>query len=480
MEHPPLALALLGTAAEQRRLADAIQRRDFMSFVQRCFMTLTPGVTFMDNWHLHAIAHHLDLVRQGQIRRLIINLPPRSLKSIMTSVAFPAFVMGHDPARRIICVSYASDLAAKHAIDFRAVVEAHWYRRMFPGFALSPLKNSTTEMMTTQQGVRLATSVGGTLTGRGGGLILIDDPIKPADSLSQTRRDAVNQWYNNTLLSRLDDKINGAIVIVMQRVHMDDLVGFVTRHGGDDWTILTLPAIATDDQLIATGIGRTHLYRAGAVLHPAREPLELLEKHRSQLGSDVFSAQYQQAPVPPGGAMIKRAWVGRYDAPPPRTSRTHIIQSWDTASKGGAENDWSVCTTWQVEGNVFHLLHVYRGRHDYPELKQKALDLAAQHKPSKIVVEEAGTGIALITELRRQARTSIIAVRPDKDKIARMSIESAKFEAGQVFLPRWAPWLPDFEAELFAFPGSRHDDQIDSVSQALANGAGGYTLDNIS
>ncbi|NIJ60254.1 putative phage terminase large subunit-like protein [Pseudochelatococcus lubricantis] len=450
-----------------------------MSFVERCFVTLTPAVAFQDNWHLHAIAHHLDLVRQGKIRRLIINLPPRSLKSIMASVAFPAFVLGHDPARRIICVSYAADLAAKHANDFRAVVEAPWYRRVFPGFALSRLKNTEAEVTTTRHGVRLATSVGGTLTGRGGNLIIIDDPIKPADALSEVRREAVNQWYNNTLLSRLDDKLNGAIVIVMQRVHMDDLVGFVTRQQAEPWTILTLPAIATHDQIIATGAGRSHTYRTGEVLHPAREPEALLDRYRQQLGSDVFSAQYQQEPVPPGGAMIKRAWVLRYDAPPQRASRSQIVQSWDTASKGGAENDWSVCTTWLIENNRFYLLNVHRGRHDYPELKQKALALAAQHKPTKILIEDAGTGTALIDELRRMSGSSIIRVRPERDKQTRMSIQSAKFEAGQVHLPRQAPWLAPFEAELFAFPGSRHDDQIDSVSQALANGISGYTLDGV-
>lgn len=333
----PLQLPV-GSPTERRLVAAAILRQDLLSFVQRCMGTLAPAAPFLDNWHLQAIAHALEQVRQGQIRRLIINLPPRSLKSVMTSVAFPAFVMGHDPSSRIICVSYASDLAVKHANDFRAVVESAWYRSLFPGFALSRLKNSEAEVMTTRHGLRLATSVGGTLTGRGGNLILIDDPIKPLDALSEPRREAVNQWYTNTLLSRLDDKINGAIVIVMQRVHMDDLVGYVTRHS-NEWVILKLPAIATEDQRIETGPGQSHLYRADDVLHPAREPLFVLDSYRTQLGSDTFSAQYQQEPVPPGGAMIKRHWARRYRTAPPRGSSARIIQSWDTASKGGTEND---------------------------------------------------------------------------------------------------------------------------------------------
>ncbi|MGO4386811.1 phage terminase large subunit [Microvirga sp. 2YAF29] len=465
----------MSTRPEDRlRFADAIARRDFLSFVQSCVGTLTPAVDFQDNWHLQAIAHHLDLVRLGKIRRLIINLPPRSLKSVMASVAFPAFVLGHDPTQRIICVSYASDLAAKHANDFRAIMAAPWYRRTFPDARASPVKNSEAEVMTTRHGMRLTTSVGGTLTGRGGNLIVIDDPIKPGDALSESRREGVNQWYANTLLSRLDDKINGAIVIVMQRVHMDDLVGFVTRQS-DEWTILTLPAIAEHDQRIVTGLGTSHLYRAGDVLHAAREPLSALETYRTQLGSDTFSAQYQQQPVPPGGAMIKRAWVRRYHSPPARSARSRIVQSWDTAMKGGAENDWSVCTTWQIEEGQFYLLDVDRGRYDYPDLKQRVQQLADQHRPYKIVIEDAGTGTALIAELRRMGRVAV-AVRPERDKQTRMSVQTAKFEAGLIHLPEQAPWLSAFEAELFAFPGGRHDDQVDSVSQALAHGSSGYTL----
>ena len=151
----------------------------------------------------------------------------------------------------------------------------------------------------------------------------------------------------------------------MQRVHMEDLVGFVTKLD-PGWTILELPAIAEADEIIDLGEGRTYHRQAGEALHPAREPLPVLEEIRRQLGSDLFSAQYQQRPVPPGGAMIKRHWVQRYVSLPPRSYRTRIIQSWDTASKLGAENDWSVCTTWQVEDNTYYLLDVERRRLDYP------------------------------------------------------------------------------------------------------------------
>ncbi|TAL82618.1 MAG: hypothetical protein EPN75_02010 [Beijerinckiaceae bacterium] len=301
---------------------------------------------------------------------------------------------------------------------------------------------------------------------RGAQLLIIDDPLKPEDAMSEARRGTANEWFRNTLMSRLDDKRTGAIVIVMQRVHVDDLAGFVLSLS-DDWTVLNLPAIAEIDEDIWLSPTEVHHRKAGDVLSPEREPLWVLESLRQQLGSDAFSAQYQQAPAPPGGAMIKRAWVQRYDELPLQNDRLMILQSWDTASKGGPENDFSVCTTWMVtRSRQFFLIDVFRARLDYPALKAAAVMLAAKFSAHRVLIEDAGTGISLAQELKRMI-CGAIAVRPDRDKISRMAVASAKFEAGQVLLPRRAPWLAEFEAELFAFPGARHDDQCDSVSQAL-------------
>jgi predicted phage terminase large subunit-like protein len=202
-------------------------------------------------------------------------------------------------------------------------------------------------------------------------------------------------------------------------------------------------------------------------LSSGREPLEVLDALKLQIGGDAFSAQYQQQPVPPGGAMIKRHWIKRYEDLPPPSERLMILQSWDTASKGGPQNDFSVCTTWIVARRQrFYLVEVWRDRVDYPALKARVVHQAMAWKARRVLVEEAGPGIALVQELRNQV-SGIIAVKPEKDKISRMAVASAKIEAGQVFLPEKEWWLPDLEAELFAFPGSRHDDQCDSISQAL-------------
>ena len=183
-----------------REALDAICRRDFASFIERSFNSLTPGAPFDPNWHIEAIAHHLEQVRLGKNNRLIISIPPRSLKSIASSVAFPAFILGHDPTKRVICVSYGSDLATKHANDCRSIIKSAWYRKLFPGTIVSSMKDTEVEFLTTRNGYRLTTSLDGTLTGRGGDIIIIDDPLKPIDALSDAKRERVNQWYFNTLL----------------------------------------------------------------------------------------------------------------------------------------------------------------------------------------------------------------------------------------------------------------------------------------
>jgi predicted phage terminase large subunit-like protein len=443
---------------------NAACRKDFVSFVRKAFHVLNPSAIFHMNWHICAIAYYLEQVRLGKIRRLIITVPPRSLKSIMCSVAFPAFVLGHDPTKRLIVASYSADLAIKHGNDFRKIVNSAEYHGIFPGMRISAMKDTQTEVVTTLNGFRLAISVDGTLTGRGGDIIIIDDPIAALPALSQKPREHVVDWYFNTLLSRLDDKQNGAIVLVMQRLHEDDPAGVLLR-GSDEWTVLSLPAIAQQDEEIPIGNGQVHFRRADDVLHPEREPREVLESLRAQLGPEIYAAQYQQQPVAPGGAMIKRAWVQRYDQLP---KSGQIIQSWDVANKQGEENDYSVCTTWLVQENKYYLIHVLRGRFDFPTLRTKVLELAKLHKASQVLIEDAGFGTALIQELKT-AHFSVIAVKPEYDKKIRMAIQSAKFQNGQVFFPKEAPWLRELEDELFAFPNGRHDDQVDSISQALGH-----------
>jgi predicted phage terminase large subunit-like protein len=385
------------------------------------------------------------------------------LKSLMTSVSLPAYILGHDPTKRIVAVSYGSDLAITFSNNFRQILNAPWYQRLFPGTRISRAKNTEFEVATTRNGYRLATSIDGALTGRGGDIIIIDDPLKPIDALSESKRESVNQWYRDTLATRPDDQLNGAIVIVAQRLHPDDLPGTLLRSSGE-WTRVILPTIAEQEEKIQIGANKYHIRHVDEVLHPEREPRWVVDRIRSEVGPDTFAAQYQQAPNPPGGLMIKRDWVRRYDQLPVEGS---VIESWDTASKEGGQNDWSVCTTWLLYEKKYYLIDVLRGRFDYPTLKAQAISHARLHKPDNILIEDSGVGTALIRELEN-AGFSVIPVKAEYDKKIRMAIQAAKFQGGRVYWPNEAPWLPDLEAEVFAFPNARHDDQIDSISQALA------------
>jgi predicted phage terminase large subunit-like protein len=367
----------------------------------------------------------------------------------------------------LIVVSYGAELATKLGNDCRAVLQSAWYQRVFPRMRISHIKNTEAEVITTRHGSRFAASVGGSLTGRGGDIIIIDDPLKPQDAYSDSKRESVNDWFDNTVFSRLDDKLTGKIIVVMQRLHLNDLTGKLSR-GFDEWTVLSLPAIAERDEPIQIGEKRYYYRKVGDLLHPEREPMDVLESIRAQLGPDIFAAQYQQNPVAPGGNMIKRHWVRRYENLPVRTSSMHVLQSWDTASKEGEQNAWTVCTTWYVHEGRYYLVDVLRDRFDYPTLKERAIAHARLHKPTTILIEDTGVGTALLPEVRN-CGFAVIAVQVGHNKQTRMSVQSAKFASGQVHFPQWAPWLEDLEAELFAFPGSRYDDQVDSVSQALGH-----------
>ena len=253
---------------------------------------LPHGEPLSMNWHIEAMAYHLEQVRRGRIKRLIINLPPRYLKSVVTSVAFPAFVLGHDPTKRLIVASYGSELAVKLANDCRTVINSPRYKSIFPGLQISRMKNTESEIATTRGGFRLATSIDGSLTGRGGHIMIIDDPLKPSDACSDAKRDHVNTWFKNTLYSRLDDKQKGAIIIVMQRLHDDDLCGFLLKNS-HDWVVLNFPAIALKDEQIPIGDGRFYDRHIGDVLHPERE-------FEIRSGQNTFGAGrgYLRPPIP--------------------------------------------------------------------------------------------------------------------------------------------------------------------------------------
>ena len=457
---------------------ETILRNDFSSFVERSFAELNPHARFLRGRYIDLLAATLEKCRTGKIRRLIINLPPRTLKSHAVSVAFVGWLLGHKPSMHIICASYGQDLADKHARDCRTLMSSAFYRNLFRRTMLSPEKLAVNDFMTTEQGSRLATSVGGVLTGRGADVIIFDDPMKPDEALSETRRRATIDWYFNTLLSRLDSKENGIIIIVMQRLHQEDLVGEVMER--EDWDVLSLPAIATDDEryqfdgLFGTD---TFIRWTGEALHPERDSVETYRKIREAVGEYTFESQYQQNPLPRKGGLIKREWLRFYERSQLSGHFAFVLESWDTANKAEEMNDYSVGTTWGYLDGNFYLLDVIRQRMNFPDLRRAVIDGYRKNSPNRILIEDKASGTSMIQELTHEGLFGIEPYKPPpgSDKYMRFAAQAIQFEAGRVHLPYDAPWLAEYVREITGFPGAKHDDQVDSTSQALEflSGSGG-------
>lgn len=446
----------------------AYMRQDFGAFLRKAFAWVSAGEPLLWNWHFDAIACELHRVANRRCRRLLVSLPPRNGKSKAISIAWVAWMLGQNPKLNFVCVSYSNELSAKLARDCLAIMQSPWYRELFPRTIISAKRSAAYDFETMVGGGRLATSVTGTITGRGGDIIILDDVIKPDEADSDTVREAVNEWYKRTLASRLDDKASGAIICVMQRLHQYDLAGTMLETG--KFRQLSLPAIAQTDELIQLTRGRSHLRRVGDVLHPQRESLEVLEEIRAEMGSRAFAAQYQQDPVPALGNILKAAWFRSYGKLANAPGGGMVVQCWDTASKAGLQNDWSVCVTAIVVGKFVYVIDVFRKRMEFPELKAQAIRLARLYRARVLLVEDQSSGIALIHELRKYPEAGVpvpIARKTEGDKISRVEGISAMVEAGQLLLPDEAPWVAEFKSELLGFPSARFDDQTDAVAQLL-------------
>ena len=445
-----------------------LARHNFGVFANRAFEQLE-GHALLGNWHINAIAALATEIQSGRTRRAIVCMPPRYLKSFLLTVAFPAWCLGRDPRAKIICCSYGADLAEKFSGDTLRLMRTDWYRQVFPNTKISTTKATKADFETTAGGYRLASSVGGTLTGRGADVIIVDDPLKASDAHSDLVRQASIDWFNSSVRTRLNHPKNGRIIVVAQRLHAEDLPGHLIQTGG--WNELIIPAICWQQTNYPMGPNlKLGSCSPGRVLQPERQSLEELQQLRKEMCERDFEAQYNQRPLPPGGATFKADWLKRYDARPHPSEVQAIIQSWDTAYEESTDSDFSVCTTWAVCGNNFYLLDVWRDRPKFFELEKKVYELRQKWGAQLAIIERAGSGISLVQNIRDGNRQQwVVTINPQGAKISRAEQQTPKFEQGRIRLPKEAPWLAQYEKELLDFPYGKHDDQVDSTVQLLTS-----------
>lgn len=446
---------------EEKRIFDALCRQNFYTFVKKAFNETHGSEHFHDSFAIELICDRLEKCMRGEIRKLIINIPPRNLKSFITSVCLPAYILGKDPQKEIVCVSYSSDLANKLSRDTKSIMEMPFYKDIFA--TRIGRKNTEDMFETTKHGSRAATTVQGALTGLGGNYLILDDPCSAADVLSDVKRKNLNDWFQNTFLSRLNDKKEGVMIVIMQRLHEEDLTAILEKQGG--WEVLSLPAIAEKDESFVLSDGRIVGRKAGEVLNPEHEPLEVLLDLKKAMSEYNFSAQYQQNPIPLKGNIINFDDFKYFEKLPTEDNRI-VVQSWDCAHKTGENNDFSVCVTGAIINNIIYILDISRYRLEFPDLLNEIKDMQSIAHANEVVIEDADIGSGIIQQLEKDGCYPI-PFKPEVAKPVRAACVTKLIRDGRVRLLKNADWLDNFAKEVKVFPYGANDDQVDALVQLL-------------
>ncbi len=446
-------------------------RRDLRAFIAAAWSVIEPGTPFVPGFHIDAMAEHLQAVTDGQIRRLVINIPPRHMKSLLVSVLWPAWEWASRPSRRWLCASYARELAIRDNTTCRRLITSDWYQQRWGNrVRLASDQRRRMRFETTATGVRLATSVGGPVTGEGGDRIIVDDPHNVRSTWSTALRTAALRWWDESMSTRLNDPARSAIIIVMQRLHEADLTGHVLAQGG--YEHLCLPA-EYDGRTCVTVVGRAdRRTTTGDLLWPARFDRANLEDLKRRLGSVAAAGQLQQQPVPEGGAIFKRVWFPIRTVPVASDEIVTRCRFWDCAAtpSGG---DYTVGVKLaKTKTGRYIVEDVVRGQWSAGEVDRILAQTAHLDGPRVRIREEqegGSAGKSVIEARRRQlAGFDYRGVPATGDKVTRYQPFAVQAEAGQVELAAGAwngPWLD----ELCLVPVGIHDDQADATAGAFAS-----------
>ena len=483
-------------------------QRNLVDFAWHAWHVVEPSTKYAHNWHIEAICEHLEAVTRGEIRNLIINVPPRFMKSLLTSVFWPMWVWTWKPETRWLFSAYAESLAIRDSLKCRRVIQSRWYQERWGDvFTLAGDQNQKTRFENDKTGVRISTGVGGAATGEGGDFVVVDDPHKVREAESDVVRQGVLDWWDQTMSTRLNDPNTGGRVVIMQRVHEQDLAGHVLdkmRQGGEQYEHLCLPA-EYEKRVYASGIDfEDPRSEEGELLWPDRFGDEVIAGLKVTLGSYGAAGQLQQNPSPAGGGIFKRHWW-RYWQPkgaelPPVFVKgeggelleipvltlpplTRQIQSWDMTFKGLKTANFVVGQVWAEAKADMFLLDQVRKQLDMPGTLAAVRDLTARYPETTMkLVEDTANGPAVISTLKSEI-SGMIGVNPQGDKVARAHAVSPRVEAGNVYLPHplLFPWVDDLVDRLTKFPMTKYDDEVDALTQALnrMRGQGGRLADAV-
>ena len=447
-------------------------RRSLREFTKAAWPTIEPGSEYTSGWHLDAISDHLEAVIDGSIKRLIINIPPRHSKSISTAVVLPAWTWATQPSKKFLYASYSASLSIRDSTKCRRLIDSPWYQAHFGDkFHLSGDMNQKSRFENSENGIRLSTSVAGSLTGEGGDCIILDDVNNVVEADSQKVRQGVIDWWDQAMQSRLNDPKTGAFIVIQQRVNEQDLTGHILANElGNEWDHLVLPARYEigHPTPVRSSLGFTDpRTEEGELLWPERFGEKELSTLERGLGSYAAAGQLQQRPSPKGGGILKASWWvpwEREDLP----EVSYVIQSWDTAFETKESSSYSARTTWGVfkhQGyDCLIVLDMWYDKVNYPELRKLAQEAHDDWEPDAVLIEKKASGASLIADLR-MAGVPVLAYSPDRDKVARAHASSALLEDGRIYYPK-RKWAEDLISICASFPAAKNDDVVDTCTQA--------------
>lgn len=445
----------------------AIYREDLPAFFERGFSIPNAGKVLKVNWHHMAIANTLNDVQNGACRRALINSCPRSAKSTYISVLWVAYLLGHDPTLLIIVVSHNMALANELSQQFRAIVNSDWYKKVFPHMSGKPDVNNESVFKTSQGGGRIAVSIGSGVTGLGADLIIIDDPIDTSDANNPNACENHNQWIAKTLMTRLNDKVTGRVVVVMQRISIFDTTAFLL--GKEEWHHLCLPAKTDKDVSIPLYDGDTHEWKKGELLHPEFLPETELLKQKTYLQDEAYSAQYLQKPVPSGGGGIDMSLFKRHDSTPKHPELTLMTVDAASGSKSGSRTAIQV---WKYDNGHLYLVALGADYWEFYDIKSTVMATQKKYNVDHILIEKASSGLALLEVLDQEYPfpdyyQMLVPVTPHLSKVDRMAKAMIMVAQGRVSLPKSGKGVVSLEQELMGFPEWKPDDQVDALSQVI-------------